>query len=88
MTYAFGRTLSLGSQAWQCTAGPGGQFKVAGNPSISEQVSQYMVSLRRCKVGQLSTLLYIFPSDIHLGTNRQDTHKCLCDYTRHYGVAI
>lgn len=46
MTYAFGRLHGLGSLPWNKTdAG-----KMRGNPSVSEAVSSYMVSLRRRKV--------------------------------------
>ena|SRR6266545_2583589 len=50
MTYAFRRTYGFGSQPWQQTCLPDGKIEIAGNPSISEQVSHYMVSLRRRKV--------------------------------------
>ena len=49
-TYAFGRTYVFGSQPWQQTCLPDGKVKVTRNPSISEQVSCYMVSLCRRKV--------------------------------------
>ncbi|KAF8135303.1 hypothetical protein K438DRAFT_1472381, partial [Mycena galopus ATCC 62051] len=44
MTYAFGRIHRLGSTPWQEEPVP------SGNPSVSEIVSSYMVSLRRRKV--------------------------------------
>jgi hypothetical protein len=46
MTYGFGRLNSRGTLPWHAT--DDGQWK--GNPSISAQVSRYMVSLRRQKV--------------------------------------
>lgn len=46
MTYLFGRTLGLGSRPWQKSEVSG---KMTGNPSISEQVSSYMMSLRTRK---------------------------------------
>ncbi|KAF9521447.1 hypothetical protein CPB83DRAFT_778726, partial [Crepidotus variabilis] len=49
MTYTFGRTLGLGSQAWQEYRASGGLIETAGNPSTSELVSRYMISLRRRK---------------------------------------
>lgn len=45
MTYAFGRIHGLGSMHWQHSAGG-----MIGNPSVSEEVSRYMLSLRRRKV--------------------------------------
>lgn len=47
MTYLFGRILGLGSRPWQRSEVTG---KMTGNPSISEQVSSYMMSLRTRKV--------------------------------------
>jgi hypothetical protein len=47
MTYAFGRLHGRGSAQWQPSGIKG---KMLGNPSISEVVSSYMVSLRRRKV--------------------------------------
>jgi len=47
MTYAFGRIHGLGSMHWQQS--PVGEGMV-GNPSVSEVVSRYMLSLRRRKV--------------------------------------
>ena len=43
MTYAFGRLYGLGMVAWQ-------ENERAGNPSVSNVVSSYMMSLRRRKV--------------------------------------
>lgn len=48
MTYAFGRIQRLGSVPWQESHIPG--RTMMGNPSVSEIVSSYMVSLRRRKV--------------------------------------
>ncbi|KAJ7218982.1 DNA breaking-rejoining enzyme [Mycena haematopus] len=47
MTYAFGRVHRLGSTPWQESSSTG---HMLGNPSVSEIVSSYMVSLRRRKV--------------------------------------
>lgn len=47
MTYAFGRIHGLGSMHWQHTSADGNSV---GNPSVSEMVSRYMLSLRRRKV--------------------------------------
>jgi hypothetical protein len=47
MTYAFGRLHGLGSMHWQHS--PLGEGMV-GNPSVSEAVSRYMLSLHRRKV--------------------------------------
>ncbi|KAF8877664.1 hypothetical protein CPB84DRAFT_1658248, partial [Gymnopilus junonius] len=53
MTYLFGHTLSLGSCPWQKSEV---SRKMSGNPSISEQVSSYMMSLRTRKVRSGETL--------------------------------
>ncbi|KAJ6617426.1 hypothetical protein B0H10DRAFT_2383900, partial [Mycena sp. CBHHK59/15] len=47
MTYAFGRLCSLGSLPWHTSEVT---QKMVGNPSVSETVSSYMISLRRRKV--------------------------------------
>ncbi|TFK81913.1 hypothetical protein K466DRAFT_468688, partial [Polyporus arcularius HHB13444] len=46
MTYAYGRLKSRGRQAWM--RAENGRW--LGNPSVSDRVSRYMVSLRRRKV--------------------------------------
>jgi hypothetical protein len=46
-TYGFGRLNGLGSLPWQKSEVSG---KMLGNPSISEDVSRYMISLRKKKV--------------------------------------
>jgi hypothetical protein len=46
-TYGFGRLNGLGSIPWQKSEVSG---KMLGNPSISEDVSRYMISLRKKKV--------------------------------------
>ncbi|KAH9479416.1 hypothetical protein JR316_0008006 [Psilocybe cubensis] len=50
MTYIFGRIYGLGSQPWKQARSEKGVVYMEGNPSISEKVSSYMVSLRRRKV--------------------------------------
>jgi hypothetical protein len=47
MTYAFGRLYGLGSLPWHENESLG---RMIGNPSVSNIVSSYMVSLRRRKV--------------------------------------
>jgi hypothetical protein len=47
MTYAFGRLHGLGTMHWVHNIV---EDTVAGNPSVSEMVSRYMLSLRRRKV--------------------------------------
>ena len=47
MTYAFGRIQGLGSQSWQKSEVSG---RMIGNPSVSESVATYMMSLRNRKV--------------------------------------
>ncbi|KAF8872930.1 hypothetical protein CPB84DRAFT_1896096, partial [Gymnopilus junonius] len=49
MTHYFGRVLGLGSQAWRQNTKQG-RTRTKGNPSISEKVATYMLSLRRRKV--------------------------------------
>ncbi|KAH9016345.1 hypothetical protein EDB85DRAFT_1875038, partial [Lactarius pseudohatsudake] len=46
MTYAFGRIHGLGSMHWQRDR----DGRMVGNPSVSEVVSRYMLSLHRRKV--------------------------------------
>ncbi|PPQ73184.1 hypothetical protein CVT24_010015, partial [Panaeolus cyanescens] len=57
MTYTFGRLYGLGKQAWTEHRGPGGKIDSSGNPSVSELVSRYMLSLHRRKIqkGDVST---------------------------------
>jgi len=47
MTYAFGRLYGCGNQSWQMD-----EFRgvMVGNPSISTEVSDYMLTLHRHKV--------------------------------------
>lgn len=52
MTYIFGRTYGIGKTAWQSAISNSGETVTSGNPSVSEKVSTYMVSLRRRKVRQ------------------------------------
>jgi hypothetical protein len=47
MTYAFGRLHGLGTLPWHQSEVTGA---MVGNPSVSDTVSSYMVSLRRRKV--------------------------------------
>ena len=58
MTYVFGRIHGLGSYPWQIIhpeiEGSGTAPHAIGNPSVSEQVATYMVSLRRRKVCQIT----------------------------------
>ncbi|KAJ7348372.1 hypothetical protein DFH08DRAFT_658618, partial [Mycena albidolilacea] len=53
-TYGFGRLNGLGSIPWQKSEVSG---KMLGNPSVSETVSRYMITLRKAKVraGEVST---------------------------------
>ncbi|KAF8173373.1 DNA breaking-rejoining enzyme, partial [Mycena galopus ATCC 62051] len=53
-TYGFGRLHGLGSIPWQRSEISG---KMVGNPSISEDVSRYMVSLRKktVRAGEVAT---------------------------------
>ncbi len=47
MTYAFGRVLELGALPWHQNEMTG---RWVGNPSVSDTVSTFMLSLRRRKV--------------------------------------
>ena len=49
MTYVFGRLLKLGSLAFHYNEASASWI---GNPSVSEAVSTYMLSLRRRKVNE------------------------------------
>ncbi|KAJ3766805.1 DNA breaking-rejoining enzyme, partial [Lentinula raphanica] len=62
-TYGFGRVHGLGMQAWHRSEITG---KMLGNPSVSETVSTYMLSLRRRKVraGETSTSARAISSDL------------------------
>lgn len=48
MTYIFGRKCRLGRVPWQASGSQTGT--PIGNPSVSDDVATYMVSLRRRKV--------------------------------------
>jgi len=48
MTYAFGRVWKLSALSWHQSEVTG---RWVGNPSVSDLVSTYMLSLRRRKVG-------------------------------------
>jgi len=66
MTYTFGRTFGLGSLPWQLNEVT---RKMSGNPSVSEAVSLYMMSLRNRKVG---------PNDIWCSFTSILMHNCAC----------
>lgn len=55
ISHKFGRDHGLGTQPWMENPAYPGQF--IGNPSLSVVVSQYMISLRRCKVSMHATVL-------------------------------
>lgn len=55
MTYAFGRLYGCGNRSWRLDDARG---VMVGNPSISDEVSNYMLALRRRKVKK--DLLKIF----------------------------
>lgn len=58
-TYGFGRLHGLGSLAWQKSEVSG---KMIGNPSVSETVSRYMITLRKKKVFSLVSFISRFHS--------------------------
>jgi hypothetical protein len=70
MTYMFSRIYGLGSLPWHKNETTG---RMIGNPSVSQTVSSYMLSLRCRKVGSYMTL----PT----GTSRRDNYKCPCNHT-------
>lgn len=87
MTYAFGRLHGLGGLPWHRSEATGA---MVGNPSISDTVSSYMVSLRRRKVraGEAQTSaraitsvcwFCIFPINPHnlLPMARTSSRKCM-----------
>ncbi|KAH9012933.1 hypothetical protein EDB85DRAFT_2221837 [Lactarius pseudohatsudake] len=87
MTYAFGRLHGLGSRDWHCSEGG----SMVGNPSVSEMVSRYMLSLHRRKVraGEAATsarAITAWQGRCTLGADMlvmtQDTLKKLYDFNR------
>ncbi|KDR69979.1 hypothetical protein GALMADRAFT_47239, partial [Galerina marginata CBS 339.88] len=50
MTHMFSRVCGIGKQSWRRTTSQDGRTRMEGNPSISDKVATYMVSLRRRKV--------------------------------------
>ena len=92
MTYVFGRICHLGNVPWQRHPLDG---SMVGNPSVSEMVSRYMLSLHRRKVraGEVATSaraitavspLLLLWKDVRLDTDllvmAQDTLKSLYDF--------
>jgi hypothetical protein len=53
--YGFGRLHGFGSLAWQKSEVSG---KMIGNPSVSETVSRYMITLRKKKVSSLFSFYF------------------------------
>jgi hypothetical protein len=60
MTYAFGRLYGCGNRSWQLDESRG---VMVGNPSISDEVSNYMLALRRRKVRK-NFLNFFYLSDL------------------------
>jgi len=60
MTHVFGRVLGIGSLPWKQATSSDGKVHFEGNPSISEKVSTYMVSLRRRKVQSIFFRKYVY----------------------------
>ncbi|KAF7341459.1 DNA breaking-rejoining enzyme [Mycena venus] len=88
-TYGFGRLNGLGSLPWQKSEVTG---KMVGNPSISEDVSRYMVSLRKKKVrvGEVATSARaITPKSLHASiitiTSQRSRKSSLSRVTSQYG---
>ncbi|KAH9032486.1 hypothetical protein EDB85DRAFT_1865142 [Lactarius pseudohatsudake] len=82
MTYAFGRLHGLGSMDWHCSEGG----SMVGNPSVSEMVSRYMLSLHRRKVraGEAATSARAITADTLkklYDFNRRPENWDLKDYT-------
>ncbi len=61
MTYVFGRIYGAGRSAWQVSFSERGETTTSGNPSLSDKVSTYMLSLRRRKVLASIDAVIIFP---------------------------
>lgn len=83
-TYLYARLLQLGSVPWHKSELTG---KMVGNPSISEVVSTYMLSLRRRKVRLSLQNSHVFPLIIswELGSKGGGPYKCTCNHTcRHH----
>jgi len=59
MTYAFGRLYSCGNRSWQMDESRG---VMVGNPSISTEVSDYMLALHRRKVSTLGLIFQFYLS--------------------------
>ncbi|KAJ6631661.1 DNA breaking-rejoining enzyme [Mycena sp. CBHHK59/15] len=55
-TYGFGRIHGLGSLPWQRSEVTG---KMTGNPSVSETVSRYMMSLRKRKAREAENIINV-----------------------------
>jgi hypothetical protein len=82
MTYGFGRLNSRGTRPWHITdAG-----KWEGNPSISDQVSRYMVSLRRRKVDFFYTFLgdTLQAHELYLGSQWRNSDEFQGDHPRNF----
>ena len=56
MTYAFGRLYGCGNRSWQLDES---REVMVGNPSISDEVSNYMLALRRRKVRKNLNFMYL-----------------------------
>lgn len=61
MTYVFGRIYGAGRSAWQVAFLECGETTTSGNPSLSDKVSTYMLSLRRRKVLSSIDEVIVFP---------------------------
>ncbi|KAF8194610.1 hypothetical protein BJ912DRAFT_847728, partial [Pholiota molesta] len=63
MTHTFGRVYELGSVAWHQDESTG---RWRGNPSVSQQVSLYMISLRnrKARAGEVATSARAITTDV------------------------
>ena len=75
ISHKFGRELGRGIQPWAEDPLAPGMFK--GNPSLSMEVSQYMIALRRRKVGT-STPISALNKRVVAGTKWGGGHQCAC----------
>ena len=86
-TYLYACLLQLGSVRWHKSELTG---KMVGNPSISEVVSTYMLSLRRRKVRLSLQNSHVFPFIIswELGSKGGGPYKCILEKLTNVAVNL
>lgn len=82
-TFGFGRLLGKGRTPWAVSEVTG---EMVGNPSVSEMVSCYMVSLRRCKVCLWVSNSLLASQNLIIGSIRWRANQCPSNYSsnNHY----